>query len=90
MTNNNDIINKIYSLPRNKTKLFLGQRLKELRLSQNILMREMARYLNIDFQKLQKIEKGKIRLNKEYLYKICERLNINIEKSINNNFSSSI
>ena len=90
MTNNNDIINKIYSLPRNETKLFLCQRLKELRILNNISMREMAKYLNIDFQKIQKIEKGKIRLNKEYLYKICERLNINIEKFINNNFSSSI
>ena len=90
MTNNNDIINKIYSLPRNETKLFLGQRLKELRILNNISMREIARYFNIDFQKLQKIEKGKIKLNKEYLYKICERLNINIEKFINNNFSSSI
>ena len=84
MTNNNDIINKIYSLPRNETKLFLGQRLKELRILNNISMREMARYLNIDFQKLQKIEKGKIRLNKEYLYKICERLNMNVENFIMN------
>ena len=90
MTNNNDIVNKIYSLPRNETKLFLGQRLKELRILNNISMREMVRYFNIDFQKIQKIEKGKIKLNKEYLYKICERLNINIEKFINNNFSSSI
>ena len=84
MTNNNDIINKIYSLPRNETKLFLGQRLKELRILNNISMREMARYLNIDFQKLQKIEKGKIRLNKEYLYKICERLNIDVKNFVSN------
>ena len=89
MTNNN-IIDKIYSLPRKETKLYLGQKLKELRLLNNISMREMAKYLNIDFQKIQKIEKGKIRLNKEYLPKICKRLNINIEKFINNNFSSSI
>ena len=84
MTNNNDIINKIYSLPRNETKLFLGQRLKELRILNNISMREMARYLNIDFQKIQKIEKGKIRLNKEYLYKICERLNIDVKNFVSN------
>ena len=81
MTN---IIDKIYSLPRNETKLFLGQRLKELRILNNISMREMARYLNIDFQKLQKIEKGKIRLNKEYLYKICERLNIDVKNFVSN------
>lgn len=84
MTNNNDIINKIYSLPRNETKLYLVQRLKELRILNSISMREMASYLNTNFQKLQKIEKGKIRLNKEYLYKICERLNIDIEKFIMN------
>ena len=84
MTNNNDIINKIYSLPRNETKLFLGQRLKELRILNNISMREMAKYLNIDFQKIQKIEKGKIRLNKEYLYKICERLNIDVKNFVSN------
>ena len=83
MTNNN-IIDKIYSLPRNKTKLFLGQRLKELRILNNISMREMAKYLNIDFQKIQKIEKGKIRLNKEYLYKICERLNIDVKNFVSN------
>lgn len=81
MTN---IIDKIYSLPRNETKLYLGQRLKELRILNSISMREMASYLNTNFQKLQKIEKGKIRLNKEYLPKICERLNINIEKFIMN------
>ena len=57
MTN---IIDKIYSLPRNETKLFLGQRLKELRILNSISMREMARYLNIDFQKIQKIEKEKL------------------------------
>ena len=84
MTNNNDIVNKIYSLPRNETKLFLGQRLKELRILNNISMREMARYFNIDFQKIQKIEKGKIRLNKEYLYKICERLNIDVKNFVSN------
>ena len=77
-------------MPRNETKIYLGQKLKEIRTSKNISTREMARFLNIDFQKVQKIEKGKIRLNREYLSKICEKLNIDIEKFINNNFSSSI
>ena len=46
-------------------------------------MREMARSLNIDFQKVQKIEKGKIRLNREYLPKICEKLDISLNDYIN-------
>lgn len=41
-------------------------------------MREMARSLNIDFQKAQKIEKGRIRLNREYLPRICEKLNLSL------------
>lgn len=46
-------------------------------------MREIARYLNIDFQKAQKIEKGKIRLNREYLPRICEKLNLSLNDYMN-------
>lgn len=46
-------------------------------------MREIARYLNIDFQKAQKIEKGRIRLNKEYLPRICEKLNLSLNDYMN-------
>lgn len=46
-------------------------------------MREIARYLNIDFQKAQKIEKGRIRLNREYLPRICEKLNLSLNDYMN-------
>lgn len=46
-------------------------------------MREMARSLNIDFQKAQKIEKGRIRLNREYLPRICEKLNLSLNDYMN-------
>lgn len=46
-------------------------------------MREIVRYLNIDFQKAQKIEKGRIRLNREYLPRICEKLNLSLNDYMN-------
>lgn len=46
-------------------------------------MREIARYLNIDFQKAQKIEKRRIRLNREYLPRICEKLNLSLNDYMN-------
>ncbi len=46
-------------------------------------MREIVRYLNIDFQKAQKIEKRRIRLNREYLPRICEKLNLSLNDYMN-------
>ena len=46
-------------------------------------MREIAKYLNIDFQKAQKIEKGRIRLNREYLPRICKKLNLSLNDCMN-------
>ena len=54
--------------------IVIGERIKIRRLLMNITQNELAKYLNITFQQIQKYEKGKNRVSATTLYNIAQKL----------------
>ncbi len=59
--------------------LKLGNKIKELRLKNNISQRELADELGLEFQNIQKFEKGKNRTSLFVLCGMCKVFNVDIE-----------
>ncbi len=58
----------------------LGQELRKIRESKNILLRQVASYLEIDTAMISKVERGERRLNRQQVIKIAEYYNTKEEK----------
>ena len=58
----------------------LGQELRKIRESKNILLRQVASYLEIDTAMISKMERGERRLNRQQVMKLAEYYNENEEK----------
>jgi HTH-type transcriptional regulator, competence development regulator len=57
-----------------------GERIRELRIKQNMLLRQLASALDIDTSIISKIERGDRQLKKEQLSQITEILKADIEE----------
>ena len=57
-----------------------GQELRKIRESKNILLRQVASYLEIDTAMISKVERGERRLNRQQVIKIAEYYNVKQEK----------
>jgi HTH-type transcriptional regulator, competence development regulator len=57
-----------------------GERIRELRIKQNMLLRQLASALDIDTSIISKIERGDRQLKKEQLPQITEILKADIEE----------
>jgi len=58
----------------------LGQELRKIRESKNILLRQVASYLEIDTAMISKMERGERKLNRVQVIKIAEYYNVSKEK----------
>ena len=58
----------------------LGQELRGIRESKNILLRQVASYLEIDTAMISKMERGERKLNRIQVIKIAEYYNVSQEK----------
>ena len=58
----------------------LGQELRKIRESKNILLRQVASYLEIDTAMISKMERGERKLNRIQVIKIAEYYNVSQEK----------
>jgi len=58
----------------------LGQELKKIRESKNILLRQVASYLEIDTEMISKMERGKRKLIKIQVEKLAKFYNVSQEK----------
>ncbi|MDP2335736.1 MAG: helix-turn-helix transcriptional regulator [Bacteroidota bacterium] len=57
-----------------------GQKIRELRESQNLLLRQVAAQLEVDTALMSKIERGERKASKQQLIKISKFLNANEEE----------
>lgn len=57
---------------------FTGKVIRDIRLSKNLTLSELARRVKISYQQLQKYEKGTNRLSIDKLYEISKLLNVDI------------
>jgi len=58
----------------------LGQELRKIRESKNILLRQVASYLEIDTAMISKIERGERNLNRNQVIKLAEYYNVSQDK----------
>jgi len=58
----------------------LGQELRKIRESKNILLRQVASYLEIDTAMISKIERGERNMNRNQVMKLAEYYNVSQEK----------
>lgn len=58
----------------------LGERIRELRTEQKMLIRQLASKLDIDTSIVSKVERGDRQLRKEQIPKVAEILNVNKEE----------
>jgi len=58
----------------------LGQELRRIRESENILLRQVASYLEIDTAMISKMERGERKLNRVQVIRIAEYYNVSQEK----------
>jgi len=58
----------------------LGQELRKIRESKNILLRQVASYLEIDTAMISKIERGERKLNRNQVIKLAEYYNVPEDK----------
>ncbi|MEA1872900.1 MAG: helix-turn-helix transcriptional regulator, partial [Bacteroidota bacterium] len=58
----------------------LGQELRNIRESKNILLRQVASYLEIDTAMISKMERGERKLNRVQVVKLAEYYNVSQEK----------
>jgi transcriptional regulator with XRE-family HTH domain len=58
----------------------LGQELRKIRESKNILLRQVASYLEIDTAMISKIERGERNLNRDQVIKLAEYYNVPEDK----------
>lgn len=58
----------------------LGQELRKIRESKNILLRQVASYLEIDTAMISKMERGERKLNRVQVIKLAEYYNVSQEK----------
>lgn len=58
----------------------LGQELRKIRESKNILLRQVASYLEIDTAMISKIERGERNLNRTQVIKLAEYYNVSQDK----------
>ena len=58
----------------------LGQELRKIRESKNILLRQVASYLEIDTAMISKIERGERNLNRNQVIKLAEYYNVPEDK----------
>ena len=58
----------------------LGQELRKIRASKNILLRQVASYLEIDTAMISKIERGERNLNRNQVIKLAEYYNVSEDK----------
>lgn len=66
----------MYQTSKKSTELdvIIGERIRIRRLLMNITQNELAQYLNITFQQVQKYEKGRNRVSAVTLYNIAKKL----------------
>lgn len=57
-----------------------GERIRELRLKQNLLLRQLASLLDIDTSIISKIERGDRQLKKEQIPKLAQILDVDVEE----------
>lgn len=58
--------------------LTIGQRIREFRISQNLSLQELSDKLNIEYNNLIRIEKGRTNPTVGTLYKISQSLNVKL------------
>ena len=58
----------------------LGQELRKIRENKNILLRQVASYLEIDTAMISKIERGERNLNRNQVIKLAEYYNVSQDK----------
>lgn len=63
--------------------LKIGQRIREFRMSQNLSLQELSDKLNIEYNNLIRIEKGRTNPTVETLYKISQSLNVKLRDLVN-------
>lgn len=57
-----------------------GEHIRELRLKQNLLLRQLASLLDIDTSIISKIERGDRQLKKEQIPKLAQILDVDVEE----------
>ena len=58
----------------------LGQEFRKIRESKNILLRQVASYLEIDTAMISKMERGERNLNRDQVIKLAEYYNVSQDK----------
>jgi len=58
----------------------LGQEIRKIRESKNILLRQVASYLEIDTAMISKMERGERRLNRVQVIKLADYYNVSEER----------
>ncbi len=58
--------------------LFIGKKIKELRIKKNITQEELGEYLDTTSQTISRYESGKLKTNQDILFKLAEYFNVSI------------
>lgn len=62
----------------------IGQNLKNLRHKNNLVQREFFEYLNTTSSTWSAYEQGKVIIKTDFLYTICKKYNLSVDKMLNN------
>jgi len=62
--------------------MIIGQHLRELREEKGLLLRQVAAFLEVDTAYISKIERGEKNIKREFILKLAELYNTNIEEML--------
>lgn len=62
--------------------MIIGQHLRELREDKGLLLRQVAAFLEVDTAYISKIERGEKNIKREFILKLAELYNTNIEEML--------